>query len=175
MLLLEPLEPVDGSLPAGLLAELTDLYASNAAFHRLSGDFPDPEDVRPEQVSSSINAELVHPASEVLLARAGNGLVGLAVTLAEHPDPLDTYPWIGLLMVHGKHHRAGFGRELAALVEDRLRGAHRDGVRLAVLENNPGALLFWTALGYRAIDRREDRQLGRPCVVLHKDLPPSSP
>ncbi|MGW3246987.1 GNAT family N-acetyltransferase [Streptomyces sp. NPDC001070] len=177
MLLLEPLVPVDGSLPPGVLAELTELYASNTAFHRAGGDFPDPEDVTAEQVASSVNAELVHPAVEVLLARDSTDgtLAGIAVTLAEHPDPLDPYPWIGLLMVHGGRHRAGLGRELAGLVEQRLRAAGRDGVRLAVLDANPRALAFWRALGYQVIDHREDRQMGRPCSVLHKDLPPGAP
>lgn len=177
MLLLEPLVPVDGSLPPGLLAELTDLYASDPAFHRATGDFPDPENLTAEQVGSSVAAELAHPAAEVLLARddADGGLAGIAVTLAEHPDPLDPYPWIGLLMVHGGRRRTGVGRELVGLVEERLRAGGRNGVRLAVLDANPGALAFWRALGYRVIDHREDRQLGRPCSVLHKDLPPGPP
>lgn len=177
MLVLEPLVPVDGSLPPGVLAGLTELYASNPAFHRATGDFPDPESVTAEQVASSVNAELTHPATEVLLAHdaADGSLAGLAVTLAEHPDPLDPYPWIGLLMVHGGRHRSGLGRELAGLVEERLRARGRDGVRLAVLDGNPGALAFWRTLDYRVIDHREDRQMGRPCSVLHKDLPPGPP
>ncbi|MFD3456118.1 GNAT family N-acetyltransferase [Streptomyces sp. NPDC058691] len=174
---LEPLVPEDGALPPGLLGELTGLYASNAAFHRISGDFPDPGRITPEQVASALGAELAHPAVEVLLARddADGTLAGIAVTLAEHPDPLDPYPWIGLLMVHGGRQRTGLGRELAGQVEARLRAAGRDGVRLAVLDNNPRALAFWTALGYRVVDHREDRQMGRPCAVLHKDLPPGPP
>ncbi|WP_431962062.1 N-acetyltransferase family protein [Actinacidiphila sp. bgisy160] len=177
MLVLEPLVPVDGSLPPGVLAGLTQLYASNPGFHRATGDFPDPEAVSAEQVASSVNAELTHPAAEVLLARddADGSLAGLAVTLAEHPDPLDPYPWIGLLMVHGGRHRSGLGRQLAGLVEERLSAQGRDGVRLAVLDANPGALAFWRTLGYRVIDHREDRQMGRPCSVLHKDLPSAPP
>ncbi|MFJ5217803.1 hypothetical protein ACIP98_24170 [Streptomyces sp. NPDC088354] len=86
---LEVLVPRDGALPPGLLGELTALYASNAAFHRVTGDFPDPDRVTPEQVASALNAELTHPAVEVLLTRdsADGSLAGIAVTLAEHPDP----------------------------------------------------------------------------------------
>ncbi|WP_411977052.1 GNAT family N-acetyltransferase [Streptomyces solicathayae] len=61
-------------------------------------------------------------------------------------------------------------RRLAAAVEDRFRAAGRTGLRLAVLENNPRALAFWTALGYAETDRRPDRTLGRPCVVMRKAL-----
>jgi hypothetical protein len=46
---LERLSPKDGALPAELLTELTALYASNRGFHALSGDFPDPDGIRPEQ------------------------------------------------------------------------------------------------------------------------------
>ncbi|MET8680753.1 GNAT family N-acetyltransferase [Streptomyces sp. NPDC004647] len=178
-MILEPLPiPDDGrqelhgphGLPAPLLDELTALYRSDPVFQRISGDFPDPDDIRPEHVAASLSAELAHPSAEVLLAREGHRLLGVAITLAEHPDPDDPDPWIGMLMVHGQEQRTGYGREMARLVEERLRDEGAAGVRLAVLENNPRALAFWTALGYEVIDRREDRRLHRPCVVLRKAL-----
>ncbi|MPY46800.1 GNAT family N-acetyltransferase, partial [Streptomyces phyllanthi] len=51
-----------------------------------------------------------------------------------------------------------------------FRAGGRSAVRLAVLDNNPRALAFWTSLGYEVIDQREDLQLGRPCAVLRKPL-----
>ncbi|MFF4837274.1 GNAT family N-acetyltransferase [Streptomyces sp. NPDC001315] len=164
-----PLTP-DHDIPAPLLTELTALYASNRAFHALSGDFPDPDDIRPEQVAAALADELANPDVEVLLARTEGRLVGVAVTLARHPDPADPDPWIGLLMVDAGAQRQGYGRELAAAVEERFRAAGRSAVRLAVLDNNPGGLAFWTALGYEVVDHRRDRQLDRPCAVLRKQL-----
>lgn len=79
-------------------------------------------------------------------------------------------PWIGLLLVHGRFHRQGLGRRLVGLVEERYRAAGREGLRLAVLENNPSALAFWTALGWHEIDRRKDLEHDRPCIVMHKTL-----
>ncbi|MFI9152996.1 GNAT family N-acetyltransferase [Streptomyces sp. NPDC053367] len=162
--------PPGQDIPGPLLTELTALYASQHEFFALSGDFPDPDDIRPEQVAAALAAELAHPDAEVLLARSQGRLVGIAVTLAHHPDPADPDPWIGLLMVDAAVRRQGHGRRLAALVEDRFRAAGRDAVRLAVLENNPTALAFWTALGHEVIDRRADRERGRPCAVLRKPL-----
>ncbi|GGV75687.1 GNAT family N-acetyltransferase [Streptomyces massasporeus] len=159
-----------GPLADSLLAELTALYASNSAFHRLTGDFPDPEDVRPEQVAAALAQEWEPPGTEILLGRSLGRLTGIAVTLAHHPDPADPDPWIGLLMVDASLHGQGHGRRLAALVEDRFRAAGRTAVRLAVLANNPKALAFWTALGYEVVDHREDQQMGRPCAVLRKEL-----
>ncbi|MEU4487383.1 GNAT family N-acetyltransferase [Streptomyces purpurascens] len=171
-MILEPLLPPSPgeSVPAPLLTELTALYAANHEFHTLSGDFPDPVDIRPEQVAAALAEEWAHPDVDVLLARGFGRLIGIAITLAHHPDPADPDPWIGLLMVDAPLHGQGHGRRLASLVEDRFRAADRTAVRLAVLANNPKALAFWTALGYEVIDHREDVQLKRPCAVLRKDL-----
>lgn len=91
----------DGAaLPGPLLTELTALYASNEEFHQLSGDFPDPSGIRPEQVAAALADELAQPTAEVLLARSEGRLVAVAVTLGRHPDPAEPEPWLGLLMVH---------------------------------------------------------------------------
>jgi ribosomal protein S18 acetylase RimI-like enzyme len=204
MLLLETLRTgEDGTIPGPLLAELTALHASNRAFYTLSGDFPDPDDIRHEQVDAALALELANPDVEILLARDAapdsashrddsrppydtrplDGappptgpppLVGIVITLAHHPDPADPDPWIGLLLVDAAAQRRGHGRRLAALVETRLRQAGRTAVRLAALDNNPGALAFWTSLGYEIIAHRADRQRGRPCTVLRKPLAPES-
>lgn len=168
---LEPLSATDdGALPGELLTELAALYASNREFHALSGDFPDPDDIRPEQVATTLADELADPDVEVLLARSAGRLVGVVITLGRHPDPDDVDPWIGLLMVDAGIQRQGYGRQLVSLVESRLRAGGRSAVRLAVLDNNPKGVAFWTALGYDVIDQRRDRRLGRPCSVLRKSL-----
>ncbi|MEW2304536.1 GNAT family N-acetyltransferase [Streptomyces sp. NPDC006655] len=181
--ILQPLAVRPGDdIPGPVLTEITALYASHRAFHALSGDFPDPDDVRPEQVARVLADDLAHPDAEVLLARWGSPrsseaesggegrLVGIAVTLARHPDPADPDPWIGLLMVDAGVRGQGHGRRIATAVEDRFRAEGRTAVRLAVLENNPDGLAFWTALGYEVIGHRPDREHGRPCAVLRKQL-----
>ena len=160
----------DHDIPAPLLTELTALYASDHEFQALSGDFPDPDDIRPEQVAAALAEELANPDVEVLLARSEGRLVGVAITLGRHPDPADPDPWIGLLMVDAGLQGQGYGRRIAEQVEERFRSGGRTAVRLAVLEANPKGLAFWTALGYEVIDRRADRRLGRPCAVLRKRL-----
>ncbi|MFD8992184.1 GNAT family N-acetyltransferase [Streptomyces goshikiensis] len=79
-------------------------------------------------------------------------------------------PWIGLLLIDATAHRQGLGAAVAALVEERFRAAGRDGVRIAVLDNNPRALAFWRAQGYTVLRHGEDRELKRPCTVLRKAL-----
>ncbi|MGW7270490.1 N-acetyltransferase family protein [Streptomyces sp. NPDC054864] len=170
-MILEPLAPVeDGALPGELLTELTALYASNHVFHALSGDFPDPADIRPEQVAAELADELAVPGAEVLVARSEGRVVGIAATLERHPDPADPDPWIGLLMVDAGQQRKGHGREFAGKIEERFRGDGRDGVRIAVLESNAAGLAFWSALGYEVIGHRRDLRADRPCAVLRKQL-----
>ncbi|WLW54087.1 GNAT family N-acetyltransferase [Streptomyces sp. YU58] len=164
-----PVTP-DRDIPAPLLTELTALYAADREFQALSGDFPDPDDIRPEQVAAALADELANPDVEVLLARSEGWLIGIAITLARHPDPADPDPWIGLLMVDTSVRRQGHGRRLASQLEDRFRAAGRTAVRLAVLDGNDRALAFWTSLGYEPIAHRPDRERGRPCTVLRKPL-----
>lgn len=168
-----PLAPVeDGALPGPVLTEIATLYATNHAFFELSGDFPDPGRITVEQVAAALADELAHEGAEVLLARSGGRLVGLAATLAHHPDPAaeDPDPWIGLLLIDATAHREGHGRTVATLVEDRFRAAGRTGVRIAVLDNNPKGLAFWQSQGYTALRRAADREAGRACTVLRKAL-----
>ncbi|MGW1466275.1 GNAT family N-acetyltransferase [Streptomyces sp. NPDC002308] len=150
------------------IAELVDLYTSNPEYCRAAGEY-DPDDVRADRVEADLREESCMEGGEVLLARDERGrLVGLICLLDRHPK--DGLPWIGLLMVHGDFRRKGIGRSLAALVEERFTGEGRSGIRLAVLENNPDALTFWSSLGWQEIDRRADREHGRPCYVMHKQL-----
>ncbi|MEV6022352.1 GNAT family N-acetyltransferase [Streptomyces sp. NPDC052036] len=173
-MILQPLRlSADHDIPAPLLTELTALYASHRVYHALSGDFPDPDDIRPEQVATALADELANPDAEVLLARAQGRLVGIAITLARHPDPADPDPWIGLLMVDAALQRQGYGRRLAVLVEERLRTDGRTAVRLAVLDGNTRGLAFWTSLGYETVAHRPDLRRARPCTVLRKALRPS--
>ncbi|MGW1773669.1 GNAT family N-acetyltransferase [Streptomyces sp. NPDC002104] len=172
-MILLPLAPVeDGALPGPVLTEIATLYATNHAFFELSGDFPDPGRITVEQVAASLADELAREGAEVLLARSAGRLVGLAATLAHHPDPAseDPDPWIGLLLIDATAHREGYGRAVVALVEDRFRDAGRKGVRIAVLDANDKALAFWQSQGYVTLRHAADREAGRPCTVLRKAL-----
>ncbi|EGX60336.1 mutT-like protein [Streptomyces zinciresistens K42] len=172
-MILDPLpRSPDHGIPAPLLTELTALYASHRDFHALSGDFPDPDDVRPEQVAAALAGELAQPEADVLLARSAGRLIGVVITLGRHPEPSDPDPWIGLLMIDAAAQGQGHGRRLAALVEERFRAEGRAAVRLAVLDTDPAALAFWTALGYETIGHGRDRERDRPCTVLRKPLTP---
>ncbi|NUS10512.1 MAG: GNAT family N-acetyltransferase, partial [Streptomyces sp.] len=143
------------------------LYETNPDYWRAAGEYGD-GGIRAEEVEAELRAE-ARGEGAVLLARDAAGrLVGVVCLLERHPG--DGFPWIGLLMVHGGVRRTGVGRALAGMVEERFRREGREGVRLAVLEDNAPALTFWRSLGWEEVDRRPDRARGRPCVVMHKRL-----
>ncbi|MFI9826001.1 GNAT family N-acetyltransferase [Streptomyces sp. NPDC052013] len=150
------------------MTEVVGLYASNPVYCRAAGEY-DPERIAADRVEADLREEAGTDGCEVLLARDAKGrLVGLLCLLDRHPA--DGFPWIGLLMVHGDQHRHGIGRQLVSIIEERFRGQNHHGIRLAVLENTPSSLAFWSSLGWQEIDRRTDNQHGRPCIVMHKQL-----
>ena len=147
-----------------------DIYATNPVYFRAAGDY-DPDHITAEAVEADLRDDVDAAGSDVLVARDEDGAaVGMMCLLDRHPT--DGHPWIGLLLVHGRLHGQGqgLGRRLADLIEERFRGEDREGLRLAVLENNPSALAFWSTLGWQEIDRRKDREHGRPSIVMHKAL-----
>ncbi|MDQ0684608.1 hypothetical protein QFZ56_003571 [Streptomyces achromogenes] len=73
-------------IPGPLLTELTALYASNREFQALSGDFPDPHDIRPEQVAA-LAEQAATEGAEVLPARSGERLVGWPSPWPGTPTP----------------------------------------------------------------------------------------
>jgi ribosomal protein S18 acetylase RimI-like enzyme len=164
----QELRLVPHGLTAAEIAETVALYAGNPGYLRAAGEY-DPEAVDAERVAADLREEAALDGGEVLLARDGTGrAVGVACLL--DPHPVDGHPWIGLLVVDGTRQRRGLGRAITGLIEDRFRGHPAGGLRLAVLANNPSGLAFWTALGWREIDRRPDLRLGRAAIVLHKPL-----
>ncbi|MBV1851703.1 GNAT family N-acetyltransferase [Catellatospora tritici] len=165
--MLTALNPTDLVPGTPLAADLHALYAGNAAYHRLSGEFG--PDLTEAQVLASVTEDLAVAGAQVFAVRDDRGaFVGIVNVLAAHPK--DGLPWIGLVMVDAGRQGTGLGTAAAREVHELLRGRGCAAVRLAVLENNPAAFGFWTSLGYTEVDRRPDLQFGRPCIVMHRPL-----
>jgi ribosomal protein S18 acetylase RimI-like enzyme len=148
--------------------EMHAVCSTNRLYWHCSGDL-DPGDISREAVEVMLHDEAEAGGCELLAARDVTGrLVGFAQVLRRHPA--DGHPWIGLLLVDGRLRRQGHGSAIAAVLEERFCREGALGVRLGILENNIEAQRFWTALGYREIDRRPDLAKGRPTLVMHKDL-----
>jgi RimJ/RimL family protein N-acetyltransferase len=148
--------------------ELDEICRSQPAYWRLSGD-ADPGTMTRDSVEAMLRADAAADGCETLVARDGTGrVVGFVQLLLRHP--VSGRPWIGLLMVDGRLGRRGYGRDIVAAVEERFRSGGAAAVELGVLVANEAARSFWERLGYRAIDVRPDRDMGRPTAVLEKPL-----
>ncbi|MSQ37560.1 MAG: GNAT family acetyltransferase [Chloroflexi bacterium] len=67
--------------------------------------------------------------------------------------------WLYHVATHPDERRRGIGRTLVARVEERLAALGCPKVNLLVLDENPYAMRFWEALGYR---RERTVEYGKP-------------
>jgi ribosomal protein S18 acetylase RimI-like enzyme len=141
---------------------MLDVYRTNAALLALTeagGGRYALEYVGRHRAEARARAGLCHLLA--VRSRASAAVVAVAEVLEENPG--DGLPWIGLLMVHGEHRRAGLGRELAeALMAEGVSRLGWRRVRLVVQEDNALGMAFWPALGFAPVERLErDYPAGR--------------
>ncbi|MFC3077230.1 GNAT family N-acetyltransferase [Phenylobacterium terrae] len=120
-------------------------------FELVKGYPPEREDAaqliqdRPEGLSA---------ARKLLIGlRRDGGLVGVLEVLQGYPDPKTWY--LGLLLLDPKLRGGGLGAAVYAAMRRwaAAHGARR--IQLVVQEQNPSALAFWRAMGFREIGRAE--------------------
>jgi GNAT superfamily N-acetyltransferase len=80
-------------------------------------------------------------------------VIGWAEVLDEHPR--DHVPWIGLLEVHQREQRSGYGREAVDALVDWARNRGATALRLGVDEGNDRGFAFWHSMGFRHLEERE--------------------
>jgi [ribosomal protein S18]-alanine N-acetyltransferase len=98
---------------------------------------------------SSVEAELTGEGRCTVVAVEGRQLLGYAIT-SRCDDVVDLHR----IAVRPAHRRQGLAHDLLAACLDRARGERADRVLLEVSADNPGALAFYAAEGFTAIDRR---------------------
>lgn len=75
-----------------------------------------------------------------------DGLVAVADVVRGYPDERTAY--IGLLMVDSGCHRQGIGTHICSEIFDGLHDEGFSHVRLAYIQNNEAARIFWEQLGF---------------------------
>jgi len=107
--------PLDESVPDDVLDGVLAVALSNPAFlatHEGSANEPGHYDRSMLERDLAVSALDPERHSYALMQADGGTVVGWADVLDRHPR--DQVPWIGLLEIHGHHHRRGYGREAAA-------------------------------------------------------------
>ena len=120
---------------------------------------------RPETAAEMLaDAEFDDRRHLFLLApRPDRPAVGLLDLYLDYPEPRTAQ--IGLLLFREACQGQGYGRETTAVLEAALWQMGDSALRIAVLDGNPEASLFWERLGFSAIGR-----LDRAATVYEKVL-----
>jgi RimJ/RimL family protein N-acetyltransferase len=145
------LEPIT----ADCVDDIVSVVRSNPTFlmlHHGSGEQAQPFDrevLKRDIFSANADPDLM---PLVVRLRETRELVGWAELSVDHPR--DRVPWVGLLELHADQHGRGLGREAAQALLDWARRSGATALRLGVDDGNDSAMVFWTPLGFVAVDRR---------------------
>ncbi|SFE61364.1 Acetyltransferase (GNAT) family protein [Paenibacillus algorifonticola] len=105
--------------------------------------FQTDEDIREENKKNLEYGEKMFHLNE------NNECVGIITYLPQNPN--DHHPWIGLLIIHKEHERAGIGTLALKLLEEELVAQRIDKVRLCVQNGNHKGASFWKKNGFHKI------------------------
>ena len=104
--------------------------------------------LNPTWPEARVSAHIHHRESVVLIGRTGWEVAGFAIMqFGEHTAHLN------LLAVAPPHQRRGVGRQLMGWLEDSALTAGTFGITLELRATNAVGYAFYTALGYREIER----------------------
>jgi RimJ/RimL family protein N-acetyltransferase len=85
-------------------------------------------------------------------------------------NPSDGLPWIGLLMIHGKHQRLGYARETYLRIARFFREEKNATIlRIGVIAENQPAHAFWASLGFQEVERVQKRLPGGMDTIVKMD------
>ena len=123
-----------------LLHIVLEIINSNPQYNILENGIP-------TRTIVEAKSQILNQNTESYLICLENKYVGIIDSLESNPS--DNCPWIGLLMIHGKCHRKGYGKTAYNLFEEKLKQQGYDKVHIGILTDNVGAKRFWTSLGFR--------------------------
>jgi len=101
----------------------------------------------------------------------GDDVVGCADVLKGHPD--EDAVFVGLLVIREGIRRIGLGTAAYARLEEAFREWGSRRARLAVVEDNRGALGFWESVGFAATGEVRDYRAGvveSRLILMEKDI-----
>lgn len=135
-------EPVTDPLAADSVELQSFIINSQPRFNLLvmGKEFLSAAEIREENRS---NLEM---GEKLLYIKENNQCIGLASYL--NPNPNDSYPWIGLLVLHSNYAKQGKGSAAFQLLKQRLQQENAECVRLAVQHGNKAGAAFWTQHGF---------------------------
>ncbi|MFF2885918.1 GNAT family N-acetyltransferase [Paenibacillus sp. NPDC057967] len=144
---------------AETLAAVLDIVNSNPAYNTMENDTP-------SRTLEEVESEFLNGESESYFIIDGDRKIGLIDFLRNNPN--DGCPWLGLLMIHGDCHAAGYGRRAYASFEEQFVKLQYPKLRIGVFRSNVKALAFWKSLGFDPYKTSTWR--GKDVDCLEKEL-----
>ena len=128
--------------------DICAVFASNPDFVALRDNVAAPPGgYDPASVKQYCDGALLDPLRHLLVATDKES--GTTVGLVDFVDrsPADGVPWIGLVIIHQSHQRAGAGSSVVQAIASHLASRGHSVVRMAVMEGNESALRFVRHVG----------------------------
>jgi GNAT superfamily N-acetyltransferase len=95
---------------------------------------------------TDMEKEFLSPNSTSEFIKLDDTYIGVIDYMLENPK--DSFPWLGLLIIHQDYQGFGFGRQGYEHYESEMRNRGLDKVRIGVLHENTKAQRFWESLGF---------------------------
>jgi GNAT superfamily N-acetyltransferase len=130
-------------------------------------DYNTMESSTPTRSLEEISEEYFDGNSEIYFILLDETYIGILDYL-EH-NPIDGFPWLGLLMIHRDYKGYGFGTNAYFTFEEKLREKGIKQLRLGVLLENQSAKTFWKSTGFTYIENKLSTN-GNEVEVYEKQL-----
>jgi ribosomal protein S18 acetylase RimI-like enzyme len=161
------LPPIEGARVRAIHASREHASRIQACFEGAPDYFARTEGTPP---SSDAGARLLEDAEGdelrrvfLLVHEAAAAAVGVLDLYLDHPEPGVVH--VALLLFRESCQGLGYGKETTAALEDALKRAGYDSLRLSVGDENPEARAFWERMGFAEVGR-----LDRGVTVYEKRL-----
>lgn len=144
--------------------------ANPAYFLQITGRPPRPDEAE-QEFDDRPPAHLPHTGFYMLgLEDPAGTLQAMTVLLSDFVQPAVWH--IGLFIVATARHGRGDAAALCHALEQWMAGQGAAWSRLSVLDINPRAQRFWTAMGYQAVRQREGVAVGERLLRAHVMVKP---
>ncbi|WP_160720988.1 GNAT family N-acetyltransferase [Bacillus sp. USDA818B3_A] len=95
---------------------------------------------------TEMEKEFMNPETISSFIKLDDTYIGVIDYILENPK--DSFPWLGLLMIHSDYQGYGFGTQAYEQYESAMRSRGLNKIRLGILQENTKAQHFWESLGF---------------------------
>ena len=95
---------------------------------------------------TDMEKEFLNPNTTSAFIKLDDTYIGVIDYMLENPK--DSFPWLGLLMIHIDYQGFGFGKQAYQHYESLMKKQGLDKVRIGVMQENTTAKHFWESLGF---------------------------